>query len=83
MAISPDSKGQGIGRAAVLKLFEVARLKGVSRKSLVAVQGSDSFWSRVGFYKVKDANVCASYGDNAVFMEKVLTNNDDPATNFP
>ncbi|MCF6440606.1 GNAT family N-acetyltransferase [Pseudoalteromonas luteoviolacea] len=72
LAISPDLKEQGLGRSLVLKLFEVARLKGICRISLVAVQGADSFWSRVGFYEVAGVNVCSSYGENAVLMEKCL-----------
>lgn len=72
MAISPQSKGQGVGRAIVLKLFEIAQKKGIKKISLVAVQGSDSFWSRFGFEKVHGVKVCSSYGKNAVLMEKLL-----------
>ncbi|MDK1286260.1 GNAT family N-acetyltransferase [Pseudoalteromonas umbrosa] len=73
MAIAPYSKGKGIGRAAALKLIEIAQKKGIHKVSLVAVQGSDSFWSLIGFQKVKGANVCANYGENAIFMEKILS----------
>lgn len=72
MAISPQSKGKGIGRAAAIKLFEVAQNKEINRVSLVAVQGSESFWSRIGFQEVTGVNVCSSYGEKAVLMEKIL-----------
>ncbi|ESP94681.1 GNAT family N-acetyltransferase [Pseudoalteromonas luteoviolacea] len=72
MAISPQSKGQGIGRAAALKLIEVARNKGMNKVMLVAVQGSESFWATIGFQEVKGVSVCSSYGEKAQLMEKVL-----------
>lgn len=72
MAISPQSKGKGIGRAAALKLFEVAQNKGIKRVSLVAVQGAESFWSIIGFQEVKGVNLSSGYGEKAVLMEKAL-----------
>jgi len=72
MAMSPQSKGKGLGRATAIKLFEVAQNKGINRVNLVAVQGSESFWTRMGFQEVTDVNVCSSYGENAVLMEKIL-----------
>jgi predicted N-acetyltransferase YhbS len=73
MAVSPHSKGQGIGRSMMAKLIEVAELKGVKRITLVAIQGADSFWSLLGFKVISTANIGASYGDNAVFMEKSIS----------
>ncbi|TQF66194.1 GNAT family N-acetyltransferase [Pseudoalteromonas luteoviolacea] len=72
MAISPLSKGKGIGRAAVSKLLQMAQNKGIKKVSLVAVQGSESFWSIIGFHKVTGIDICSSYGEKAVLMEKVL-----------
>jgi len=72
MAVSPQSKGKGIGRAIALKLFEVAQYKGIKSLSLVAVQGAQSFWSIIGFQEVTGVNVCSSYGEKAVLMEKIL-----------
>ncbi|MBQ4834853.1 GNAT family N-acetyltransferase [Pseudoalteromonas luteoviolacea] len=72
MAISPQSKGRGVGRAAALKLFEIAKNKGMNKVVLVAVQGSESFWSTIGFQEVKGVSVCSSYGEKALLMEKVL-----------
>ncbi|ODA30659.1 GNAT family N-acetyltransferase [Veronia pacifica] len=72
MAVSPHSMGQGIGRAMMAKLIEVAELKGVKRITLVAIQGADSFWSLQGFKMISGENICSSYGDNAVLMEKII-----------
>ncbi|WP_432472135.1 GNAT family N-acetyltransferase [Amphritea sp. HPY] len=72
MAISSQSKGQGIGRAMMIKLIEVVQRKGIIKISLVAVQGSESFWSLLDFREVQGTEVCSSYGENAVLMKKVL-----------
>lgn len=72
MAIGPQSKEKGIGRAAAIKLFEVAQNKGINRVSLVAIQGAESFWSKIGFQEVTGVNVCSSYGEKAVLMDKFL-----------
>ncbi len=72
MAISPQSKGKGIGRMMASKLFGVAQNKGINRVILVAVQGSESFWSKVGFHEVNWGDECSSYGESAILMEKVL-----------
>lgn len=72
MAISPQSKGQGIGQALALRLFEVAQKKGINRIRLVAIQGAETFWSLIGFQEINGVNVCSSYGPKALLMEKVL-----------
>ncbi|AOT08334.1 GNAT family N-acetyltransferase [Pseudoalteromonas luteoviolacea] len=72
MAISPHSKGKGVGRALASKLIDVAKNKSMTKISLVAVQGSQTFWTRVGFKEVKGVEVCSSYGEQAVLMENVL-----------
>lgn len=70
MAVSPNSKGQGIGQSMMAKLAEVAELKRIKRITLVAIQGAESFWSMQGFKVISKGNTCSSYGDNAVLMEK-------------
>lgn len=72
MVVSSRSKGQGLGRAMMAELLKVAALKGFKRITLVAIQGADSYWSLLGFKEISGANICPSYGENAVSMEKVL-----------
>lgn len=72
MAVSSRSKGKGIGRAMMAELIKISVLKGFKRITLVAIQGADSYWSLLGFKEISGANICPSYGDNAVLMEKVL-----------
>lgn len=77
MAISPQSKGQGLGQAMVKELFEEVQKKGVKIIRLVAVQGAESYWSIHGFKVVIEAKIGgvkigSSYGKDAVLMEKTL-----------
>lgn len=72
MAVGSRSKGQGLGRSMMAELLKVAALKGVKRITLVAVQGSDSFWSLLGFKAITGTHICPSYGKDSVLMEKRL-----------
>lgn len=72
MAVSSRSKGQGIGRSMMTELMKISAVKGMERITLVAVQGADSFWSLLGFNEIPGVNLCPSYGENAILMEKVL-----------
>lgn len=72
MAVSAQSKGQGIGRSMFEALFKVALRMGANKIRLVAVQGSGDFWALFGFREIPGASVYSSYGKHAVLMEKVL-----------
>ena len=72
MAVSPHLKGQGIGRAMLAKLIKVAHSKGVKNITLVAIQGADSFWSSLGFKVRLGAKISSTYGEKAVFMERII-----------
>lgn len=49
LALLDQSRGRGLGRAAVDMLAEVARRHGFRRIALTAVGSSPAFWSRLGF----------------------------------
>lgn len=72
LAVNTQSKGQGIGRALLETLTGIARHRGFRNIRLVAVQGSHSFWSHLGFKAVANTAICPQYGEDAVFMEKSL-----------
>ncbi|WP_440055246.1 GNAT family N-acetyltransferase [Pseudoalteromonas sp. T1lg65] len=72
MAVSPRSKGQGIGHSMMAELIKVSAFKGIERITLVAVQGADSFWSLLDFKEIPGENLCPSYGEDAILMEMVL-----------
>lgn len=68
LVVSKQCGGMGIGAAMVGHLLEVAVQKGFQQVKLVAVQGSSSFWSRMGFIPDTGVSVSAEYGDNAIAM---------------
>lgn len=72
MAVHERAKGQRVGQKLVKAVLAQARSLGVKRISLVAVQGADTFWQKQGFTPCKDTEICASYGDDAVFMQLEL-----------
>ena len=68
LAVSQYSRGLGIGRQLATEFLNVAKALKFKRVLLVAVQGSEGFWSALGFTEVSDAKVCSSYGPNAKLM---------------
>lgn len=73
MAVRSRLKGQGIGHSMMAELMKASVLKGVTTITLVAIQGADSFWSLLDFKEITGTTICPSYGETAVFMEKLLT----------
>ena len=69
LAVHERAQGKKLGQKLVNAVLSQARELGVKRVSLVAVQGADSFWQKQGFKPCNDTDICASYGDDAVFME--------------
>ncbi len=72
IAIHPEFRGRAVGHSMVKALFNVATQKNFRKVSLVAVQGSASFWLLQGFHERPNVRVGSEYGNGAVFMEKQL-----------
>ncbi len=72
MAVQAQFTGQGLGRAMFQALSTVSQEMSINTIRLVAVQGSASFWSSLGFTAIPVLELCASYGEDAVLMEKHL-----------
>jgi GNAT superfamily N-acetyltransferase len=53
LAIAPAARGKGAARALVTAAFALAEENGLEHFSLVAVQNSESFWSKFGFTAYK------------------------------
>lgn len=71
IALLPETRGSGAGSAIAEAVLAHARLAGFDNVSLVAVNGSVPFWSRLGFTIVSDPALDAklkSYDDAARFM---------------
>ncbi|MBX9933029.1 MAG: GNAT family N-acetyltransferase [Methylobacterium sp.] len=76
LALLPVARGTGAANAVVTQMTEHARGAGFDLMSLVAVNGSTSFWQRHGF--TIEANVAlreklGSYGPEACFMVRRMT----------
>ena len=75
LALVPLARGTGAGSRLVHRLVEQARREHLHRMSLVAVNGSSSFWQRHGFHAADDAVITqslGSYGDTACWMVREI-----------
>lgn len=70
--IAPAYRRQGLGRRLVAHLDRTARSQGYERISLVAVGGSEQFWSARGFTAHPDAVASGSYPAGAVYMSRTV-----------
>ena len=77
MAIAPEGRGQRLGERLYTMACASARAQGLGQSRLVAVQGADGFWRRLG-YRPADmdsaawAALRAIYGEDAELMERAL-----------
>lgn len=77
IAVLPELAGQGAAQRLLEQLFAQARAQQVRQAALVAVQGSQPFWQRLGFAPYMLTNAAQlqhlhSYGPGAVFMTAAL-----------
>lgn len=71
IALLPDTRGSGAGKAALAFVIAHARAHGFERVSLVAVNGADRFWSAQGFDHVEPAEI-SPYGPGTFAMQLKL-----------
>ena len=62
----------GLGSHLLRHLTTSAEALGHERISLVAVAGSDTFWSARGYHAHSDVALPSSYGANAVYMSRTI-----------
>lgn len=72
LVVAEDLRGHGLGRQLLARLAVGARRQGYERISLVAVGGSDTFWSANGFTARDGIADPATYGAGAVYMSMAL-----------
>ena len=77
LAVLPEVAGQGVARALLAPLWRDAAARGITRSALVAVQGSQGFWARLGYvvHPLHDAaqqRRLAAYGNSAAYMQRRL-----------
>ncbi|WP_432159512.1 GNAT family N-acetyltransferase [Streptomyces sp. NRRL F-5630] len=71
LVVSPLLRGRGLGRRLVAHVEDVARERGCTSVSLVAVGGADRFWAALGYAAQPDVAV-SDYGASAVYMSRAL-----------
>ena len=71
IALLPQTRGSGAGKAALAFVIAHARARGFERVSLVAVNGADRFWSAQGFDHVETADA-SPYGPGSFAMQLKL-----------
>jgi ribosomal protein S18 acetylase RimI-like enzyme len=73
LALLPHARGSGAGSGIVREILRHAADKGYPSAALIAVSGSEAFWTAQGFDAQPDmARKCASYGPGAMFMRRRL-----------
>lgn len=65
MAVDPRFGGRGVGRTLLTTLLDSSAEAGFGQVTLVAVQGADRFWTKMGFREVRQVD---GYDDNAILM---------------
>ncbi len=68
LAVRRKARGFGVGKQLSSTLIEIAKLKKFERILLVAVQGAEGYWFKVGFREVHNIFLGPSYGINAKLM---------------
>jgi predicted N-acetyltransferase YhbS len=77
LAVGLLASGRGVGPALVRHALGHAKTRGLQHSALVAVQGSQDFWARMGFEAcpvpdAAQADNLATYGGGSVYMTRSL-----------
>lgn len=78
VAVDHAYAGRGIARKMVSQLLQQGRRFGLARAVLIAVDGAQGYWSRLGFVASDSSPTDPAFGDGAVLMLRDL-NRSDPA----
>lgn len=77
IAITAKAQGLGAGSKALSRLKQLAAQLNLSSLSLVAVQGADSYWRKMGFTPNSIDKCLSSYTDDAMYMIYKLNDRDE------
>ncbi|WP_323185640.1 GNAT family N-acetyltransferase [Kitasatospora sp. NBC_01287] len=72
LVVAEEFRGRGLATRLLRRLGARADAAGYERISLIAVGGSDSFWSRQGFAPRAEVALPAGYGPAALYMSRAL-----------
>ena len=69
IALRPECRGTGVGRAALDAALLHARTAGFTDITLIAVGGADTYWAKQGFAVVEGSGALA-YGAGTCLMRR-------------
>ncbi|MYW00036.1 GNAT family N-acetyltransferase [Streptomyces sp. SID3343] len=72
LVIAEDLRGRGWAKRLLHRLTMTAAARSHDRISLIAVGGSEPFWSANGFKPHHELGLAKSYGANAVYMSRAV-----------
>lgn len=72
LVIAEHRQKRGLATSLLYHLTSVAKEQRYERISLVAVGGSDTFWSAKGYRAHPEIALPASYGANAIYMSTTI-----------
>ena len=72
VAVATAYAGQGIAAEMARHLMQQAQQFGLSRAILVAVEGAQGYWSRLGFVATQAGRPDPAFGNDAVLMQREL-----------
>jgi ribosomal protein S18 acetylase RimI-like enzyme len=72
LVIAENFRGRGLAKQLLHHLTATAGSKMYERISLIAVAGSETFWSANGYNAHHEVALPKSYGANAVYMSKAV-----------
>jgi ribosomal protein S18 acetylase RimI-like enzyme len=72
LVIADGFRRRGLGNQLLQHLTAMAKSSRYKRISLVAVGGSDTFWSAKGYRAHREIPLSKDYGANAVYMSKKI-----------
>ncbi|WP_193087758.1 GNAT family N-acetyltransferase [Advenella sp. FME57] len=72
VAVSPAYAGRGLANELVSQLMRQGQQLGLSRAILIAVEGAQGYWSRLGFVAIPTGSTDPAFGGDAVLMQREL-----------
>lgn len=72
LVIAGEFRGAGLARRLLEHLVTTATALRHERISLIAVSGSDGFWSANGFHGHPEVALSPSYGTDALYMSRTI-----------
>jgi len=76
LVVAPGFRGVGLAGRLLDRLARTAEAQAYERISLIAVAGSDTFWSARGFHARPGVVLSPGYGGDAVYMSRPIVKPD-------